>query len=251
MSEYKRLGWVQAYAAQATGIAGNVYSQARTLVPGFAEPFVQQLEETAINLAVPYVTAAQDTAEKVLSGVDTQVDQSLGLVNNVLGYGRDLHSKNLATFNGAKEQAYSYVESSVQGVKALLDPTPYVTLVSDKVATYVDPDKIVDTSFEVAGKVATFGPVPKVLETADPLIKTSVKAYGGVHDTVVSLPLYKTLWELVWSTSSSVQDSWAFKKAVELGYPVLAPVVDPVYSNITNSRYLKQLQTHLTPAKAL
>jgi len=73
MSEYKRLGWVQAYAAQATGIAGNVYSQARTLVPGFAEPFVQQLEETAINLAVPYVTAAQDTAEKVLSGVDTQV----------------------------------------------------------------------------------------------------------------------------------------------------------------------------------
>jgi len=63
--------------------------------------------------------------------------------------------------------------------------------------------------------------------------------------------VYKTLWELVWSTSSSVQDSWAFKKAVALGYPVLAPVVDPVYSNITNSRYLKQLQTHLTPAKAL
>jgi hypothetical protein len=27
--------------------------------------------------------------------------------------------------------------------------------------------------------------VPKVVEIADPLIKTSVKTYGSVHDTVV------------------------------------------------------------------
>lgn len=73
MSEYKRLGFLQAYASQATGIAGNVYSQARTLVPSFAETFVQQLEETAINIAVPYVTAAQDGAVKVLGSVDAQV----------------------------------------------------------------------------------------------------------------------------------------------------------------------------------
>lgn len=73
MSEYKRLGFLQAYASQATGVAGNVYSQARTLVPTFAETFVQQLEETAINIAVPYVTAAQDSAVKVLGSVDAQV----------------------------------------------------------------------------------------------------------------------------------------------------------------------------------
>jgi hypothetical protein len=65
------------------------------------------------------------------------------------------------------------------------------------------------------------------------------------------LPLYKTLWDLVWSTSSSVQESWAFQKAKEVAYPVLAPVADPMYSNITNSKYLKQLTAHLTPAKAL
>jgi len=244
MSEYKRLGWVQAYAAQATGLATNVYTQARGLVPGFAEPFVLQLEETAITLAVPYVTVAQDTAEKVLSTVDTKVD-------SVVSYGLDLHGKNLSTFTGAKQQAYGYVEGTVNQAKAILDPSSYVQWASDTAAKYVNPDKIVDTSFEVAGKVATFGPVPKVLETADPLIKTSVKAYGEVHDTVVSLPLYKKLWELVWSTSNSVQDTWAFKKAVEVGYPLLAPVVDPVYSNITNSRYLKQLQSHLQPVKTV
>lgn len=64
-----------------------------------------------------------------------------------------------------------------------------------------------------------------------------------------SLPLYKTLWDLVWSTSSTVQDTWAYKKAMELGYPYLAPVADPVVSNITNSKYLKQLQSHLQPVK--
>jgi hypothetical protein len=65
------------------------------------------------------------------------------------------------------------------------------------------------------------------------------------------LPLYKTLWDLVWSTTSSVQDTWAFKKVMEVGYPYLAPVADPVVSNISNSKYLKQLQAHLTPVKAL
>jgi len=238
--EYKRLGWLQAYASQATGLAGNVYTQARGFVPGFAEPFVLQLEETAFSIAVPYVTVAQDTAEKVLSTVDAQVDKSLGLVEGV-------HSKNLATFNGAKEQAYGYVESTVNQAKALLDPTPYIQWTSDKVATYADPDKIVDTGFQildpVAGKVVTLVP--------EPVIKTGLKTYGSVHDAVVSLPLYKTLWDLVWSTSSSVQDSWAFQKAKEVAYPMLAPVADPMYSNITNSKYLKQLTAHLTPAKAL
>jgi hypothetical protein len=82
------------------------------------------------------------------------VDKSLGLVEGV-------HSKNLATFNGAKEQAYGYVESTVNQAKALLDPTPYIQWTSDKVATYADPDKIVDTGIQildpVAGKVVTLG----------------------------------------------------------------------------------------------
>lgn len=91
-----------------------------------------------------------------------QVDKSMGLIESV-------HSKNLATFNGAKEQCYSYVEGTVNQAKALLDPTPYIQWTSDKVAVYADPDKIVDTSFQildpVAGKVATLGKLrPEMLQ---------------------------------------------------------------------------------------
>jgi hypothetical protein len=73
MSEFKRLGWVQGYATQATSLANNVYTQARSFVPASLEPFVVQLEETAVSITVPYVTLAQDAAEKVLSSVDAQV----------------------------------------------------------------------------------------------------------------------------------------------------------------------------------
>lgn len=86
----------------------------------------------------------------------SQVDASLGLVAGAISYGRDLHSKNLATFNGAKDQAYGYVESTVNSIKAL--PTSYVQYLSKLAGSYVNPDLIVDTSFEVAGKVASYGP---------------------------------------------------------------------------------------------
>jgi hypothetical protein len=61
--------------------------------------------------------------------------------------------------------------------------------------------------------------------------------------------VYKQLWELLTSTGVSLQDSWAGKKLVEVGYPLLKPVADPVVANISNSKYLKQLQSHLAPAK--
>lgn len=263
MSDLKRLSWLQAYAAQATGMAGNIYTQARAMVPGFAEGFVNQVEDTTVSLAAPYLTLATDSAAKVLSSVDAQVgvlvsfqsamdnitqplsvlaalqlrqtcmptvlqqcaqhgrtnptpsgclaalclqvDKSLALVEGV-------HSKNLATFNGAKEQCYSYVEGTVQQAKSLLDPTPYLS----KLAALADPDKIVDTSFQyldpVAGKVAPYGelgsssmrwhclahnactPAP-IRHTAvlnlslsavpEPVVKTGLKTYTTVHDTVV------------------------------------------------------------------
>lgn len=73
MSELKRLGFVQETAVSATSLAGSVYSNARTLVPAFVEAYVAQLEDTAISVAAPYVTLAQDTAEKFLSATDDKV----------------------------------------------------------------------------------------------------------------------------------------------------------------------------------
>lgn len=86
------------------------------------------------------------------------MDKSLQTLTGALDYSRDLHSKNMNTFNGAKEQYYGYVEYGVNTVKSMLDPTPYVEWASSTVKTYADPDKIVDTGVEYAGKVAAFGP---------------------------------------------------------------------------------------------
>jgi hypothetical protein len=87
-----------------------------------------------------------------------QVDQTLGVVSSALSYGRELHSKNLATFTEARDVAYGYVEGTVSQAKAALDPSPYVQWASDKVSAYVNPDKIVEASLEVAANVASFGP---------------------------------------------------------------------------------------------
>jgi hypothetical protein len=243
MAELKRLEFVKGYVAQGVSITESVYQTARGFVPGFVEPYAKQLEETALNVAAPYLTLAQDSAEKVLVTVDGQVDSTLTTVFGAVDYARGVHESNMKTYNSAKDQYFSVVESTVNHVKQLLDPTPYVQWAGQQVEYYADPDKIVDTGVQYAEKVASFGPVPKVVEIADPLIKTSLKTYGSVHDTVVSLPLYKTAWGLIWSTSNTLQESWPAQKL----YTVLAPLADPLYSNLTNSKYLKQLETHLKP----
>jgi hypothetical protein len=59
--------------------------------------------------------------------------------------------------------------------------------------------------------------------------------------------VYKKVWDLVWSTSGTLQESWPAKKFAEVAYPLLAPLADPVVTNVSNSKYLKQLETHLRP----
>lgn len=87
-----------------------------------------------------------------------QVDSTLTTVFGAVDYAKGVHETNMNTFNSAKEQYYSVVESTVNHVKQLLDPTPYVQWASHQVEYYADPDKIVDTGAQYAEKVASFGP---------------------------------------------------------------------------------------------
>eukprot|EP00879_Flechtneria_rotunda_P012163 GHRR01012703.1.p1 GENE.GHRR01012703.1~~GHRR01012703.1.p1 ORF type:complete len:188 (+),score=41.98 GHRR01012703.1:340-903(+) len=184
------------------------------------------------------------TADPLSCCLLLQVDYGLNTLDSAVSYGRKLHGKGLDTFNSAKDQYFSFVAD-------LLDLDKWTKWTSANVEHYVNPDLIVDTGAEYYSKVASFGPVPKAIEIADPLIHTYVKTYSTVHDKVVSLPIYKKLWELVWGTSNTLQESWPAKKAIELGYPVVAPIADPVYNNFTKSKYLKQLEAHLKPAHTI
>jgi hypothetical protein len=72
-AQLKRLAFVQGYASQGYSTAESVYKTARGFVPSFVEPYAKQAEETAVSIAAPYLTKAQDAADKLLAGVDSQV----------------------------------------------------------------------------------------------------------------------------------------------------------------------------------
>jgi len=248
----KRLYFVQDYAQQAASLAESFYKKGRGFIPGFVEPYYSQAEDYAAKNGAPYLTWAQDTGDKFLRSVDGQFDTFANGLGGALNYSRDLHGKNMSTFNAAKSQYFGIVESLVNNVKAKLDPTPYVQKAVDtgkvygeKAVYWADPDKVVDLGLEYYGKATSFGPVPKLKATAEPLL---LKYYTLLHDFVVANPLYKKGWDLAGSTATTVQGIPIVKKAVDIGYPYAAPFYDPVAANITKSKYLKQLETHLKPA---
>ena len=94
-----------------------------------------------------------------------QFDTFANGMGGALNYSRDLHGKNMSTFNAAKSQYFGIVESLVNNVKAKLDPTPYVQKAVDtgkvygeKAVYWADPDKVVDLGLEYYGKATSFGP---------------------------------------------------------------------------------------------
>jgi hypothetical protein len=194
----KRLYFVQDYAQQAASLAESFYKKGREFVPNFVEPYFGQVEDYAAKNGAPYLTWAQDTGDKFLRSVDGQVRHERGRsphnarsltmqrnaaagkfsnricmqfdafangLGGALNYSRDLHGKNMSTFNAAKSQYFGIVESLVNSVKAKVDPTPYVQKAVDTGKVYgdmalywADPDKVVDLGLEYYGKVTSFGP---------------------------------------------------------------------------------------------
>jgi len=256
-SSLKRLGFVQGYAQQAATLTESLYKTVRGYVPGFVEPYYGEAENLAATYGAPYLTWAQDTGDKFLKTIDSQLDGLANGAGGALNYSRDLHGKNMSTFNAAKSQYFGIVESLVNSVKAKLDPSPYVQkavdtgkVVGEKAAVWVDPDKVVDLGVDYYKKAASYGPAPKIISTVEPYVPLLTKYYTAIHDVLVSNALYKSAWELVFSTATKAQEFPLVKKAVDVGYPIAAPFYDPVAANFTKSKYLKQLEEHLKPVAA-
>lgn len=244
--ELKLLGFVKAYAAAAVATGEAVYKKARTFVPSPLAPYVVTLEDKAAAISAPYVSLATDKAAYALAFAD-------GKVSSVLDYSRELHSKNMGSFSSAKESYFSAVEGAVNATKAALDPQRYVAYatdlgksVVDTVVAYADPDKLVAAATSAYEKLAGIGPVPKVLELADPLISAGTTQYTKAHDLLVMQPLYKKLYDTAATLPGKAKDTAIFGKV----YPLVAPLADPVAANFTNSKVIKQLDEHLKPKTA-
>jgi hypothetical protein len=56
-------------------------------------------------------------------------------------------------------------------------------------------------------------------------------------------PLYKKVYDAAATIPGKVTETVIFKK----GYPLVAPVAEPVITNFSNSKVIKQLDDHLKP----
>jgi hypothetical protein len=255
--ELKRLGFVNTYASTAVSLSSSMYTTARSYVPGFADPYIRTVEEKTTSISMPYVNWAQDTASGVLKSVDGQLDNTYNTVSGGANFSRDLHTKNMETFTAAKEEYFKWVENSVNSLKAKLNPYPYAETAClklkqalDQAVTMADPDLAIDQVHDAWAKFASIGVVAKALDVVEPVTSKATVQYTKVHDSVVKMPVYKKTYQTVTGTVSAVHESFLYKKAKDLLYPVVAPVADPVYDNFATSTYLAQLNKHLTPVMA-
>ncbi|KAI8473428.1 MAG: hypothetical protein J3K34DRAFT_410717 [Monoraphidium minutum] len=249
----KRLGFLRSYATKAAGYAESAYSIARGLVPGFVEPYAAQAEDRAKAAVVPALTRGQDAATDLLAFADGKVDALLNALGAAADYSRDLHGRNVKSFSAARASYAGFVQGVVSAGRAAIDPQRYVefsanlgaTLVSTA-AAYADPDKAVDTLTAALDRALSFGPMPKVVELADPLITVGQAQYARAHGALVAQPLYKRLYDAAASLPPALRSSGLFAAA----YPLLAPVADPVVANFAASRTLAGLGGHLKPKAA-
>lgn len=94
-----------------------------------------------------------------------QVDYSFTSLDAFLNFTRELHGKNMTTFQEAKSQYCQFVENAYNTLKTVIDPTPYIQYsldlsksLLDKTVEVTDPDYVVDEAYATWSKVASFGP---------------------------------------------------------------------------------------------
>lgn len=85
-----------------------------------------------------------------------------------------------------------------------------------------------------------------MLQAADPLISAGQEQYARAHEAVVMQPLYRTLYATAAALPAKVADTGLYRA----GYPLVAPVADPVLDTLAKSQVLRQLEGHLKPKAA-
>lgn len=248
--ELKRLDFVRGYSATALALGENLYRKLRGFVPAPAEPLLEQAEDTAAAIVAPLFAIAQDRAAELLNRVDGKVDIVLG---SAIDYSRELHTKNMGSFAAAKESYFGLIQGFVLRAKAALDPAPYLAVAAGlakraagAVAAYTNPDALVAAAASVYDSVAARPPVNKLLVAADPLITAGQSQYAKAHGLLVMQPLYKRLYDTAATLPAKAKDTAIYRK----GYPLVAPVADPVLSEWSNSKVIRQLDDHLKPKAA-
>lgn len=208
-------------------------------MPAPLETAVGNAEDVATAIVAPLASIALDKADELLAAVDARASTLLAA-----------HEANVAgSFASAKAAAFGAVERAVSMLRAALDPATYAALpaaLGRRLALYADPDAAVAAASAAYGRVAARPPVATVLHAADPLIAAGQEGYARAHGAIVMQPLYRSLYDTAASLPAKVADTPLYKA----GYPLVAPVADPVIGKLARSQVLRQLEDHLKPKAA-
>lgn len=266
--DLKHLNFVQNYAGivvSGAGLAQRVYDFARSNTPAALEPYVARVEDTVVAYAAPAVSTAQDTADKLLHFTDDQVDHVFTTAGSLVNSGkstvsrnlsgiRDLHSSNMQTYKAATDKYFDLVAKTTDWAAAKLNPSHTVQVAKDtlhatisKALEATDPDVAVNMVYDAWVSFSSIPAVTKVLQTAEPVTKNAFQSFYTVHDFVVAKPLYKKSVDLGSSTVTWATGTLPYKLSKQYLYPVIQPVADPAYNNITKSQVVNKVVDYWKP----
>lgn len=258
-ADLKRLQFVQQKGGQAinytSDVAGKVYSTTKQYIPESLQPTVKRVEDTVSEYGSPVLTTVQDKGGKVLQVADSKVD---GAVKTTASF----HEKHYPAFQNAKDQYLKVVEDNVtafreKGVKgsvnsaadAVLTRTDGVVQEAKKLPGFVNKQTEValDRVEDAFNQVTSYPIVQRVWTQAKPTADFAWKQYLGVHNFVVSQPLYHKAYSVSTDLISTTQSSGIYQATVPRVYSTIAPVADPVLHKIQNTETYKVVLDQFQP----
>ncbi|DBA94569.1 hypothetical protein WJX77_009189 [Trebouxia sp. C0004] len=258
-SDLKYFGGVQATTGQAANytsdVAGKVYTSVKQYVPEGLQPHLKVAEDKMSEYGSPALTTLQDKGGKFLQVADSKVD---GAANSAFS----LHDKHYPQFQQAKDQYLKVVEEKVstlrengisgtvgQAADAVSARTNSAVAEAKKLPGFVNKQTEValDRVEDAVNQVSSWPIVQKVWGQAKPTADIAWKKYSGLHNIVVSQPLYHKAYSISTDVISQTQSTGIYKATVPRVYSTISPVADPVLHKIQSTEAYKIILDQFQP----
>lgn len=261
-SDLKYFGGMQSKGGQAanytTDVAGKLYTSAKQYIPESVQPHVKAVEDKVSEYGSPVLTTLQDKGGNVLQFADSKVD---GAANSAYS----LHDKHYPQFQQAKDQYLKVVEDKVstfrengisgtvgQAADAVSARTNTAVAEAKKLPGFVNKQTEValDRIEDAFNQVAAYPVVQNLWGQAKPTADFAWKKYAGLHNIIVSQPLYHKAYGFSTDVIAQTQSTGIYKATMPRVYSTIAPVADPVLHKIQSTETYKVLLDQFQPISA-
>lgn len=245
-SELKRLSFVRDGSTAAYSVSETLYLRLRSLTPSSLTPTLEQVE----SLATPLVTRAASLGQHALVLADAQVDAVVTTADKGLKHTQIQEYLSFLSKAGdyARERGSGLAQSARDSIAAASNTLQAAV---NKARETADPDVAVPLAWDAWTKFASFPAVAKLLDTAEPAIKTGVSTFYSLHDNLVAAPVYAAVIDRTASTLTFATTTTPYKLGAQYLYPIVKPVADPAITTVSHSRVVNQVVEYWRPTAAV